>query len=398
MTQQNLLELAKQGNAKAIATLLQRSIPLQGITVKAGIKQNCLMVFLESDEVTEEQLLAEFIKKEVNKLALEFIRIVKIYARQKRNNYPDWIKEFDVEASVKIPLPPGFILRQATLKDRFKAFKLILKSSVFDVANRWVKIVEQLLISLILYLVIEIVIEIVIFQNQSIEIIQFIIEYFINFPYLIIGLSFFLIILYMIIYMIILKQYISHFWVIEYQSSLVGLGSLHKTSWRNINIKTIVILILIILVSLILGLGSFLFFSARITPYNDTISSVFMSAALFLIGAGISILFYLIFKVFIDYVLPFFNPRIKLNRSHEETKIGLLFVTANYRRRGLGSALVKRLIQEVTLPLYVHSIPDAVSFYTRLGFVPLRSYKKGFFTNFVPLVYNNDSRASSTKI
>lgn len=63
MTEQNLLELARQGNAKAIATLLQRGLQSQGITVKAGIKKDCLMVFLESDEVPEIQTSVEFIKK-----------------------------------------------------------------------------------------------------------------------------------------------------------------------------------------------------------------------------------------------------------------------------------------------------------------------------------------------
>jgi GNAT superfamily N-acetyltransferase len=50
-----------------------------------------------------------------------------------------------------------------------------------------------------------------------------------------------------------------------------------------------------------------------------------------------------------------------------------VLVEPGYRRQGLGSALVQRLGQEATKPLYLACFPDKVGFYTRLGFVQLRS-------------------------
>jgi len=128
MTQQNLLELAKPGNSKAIACLLRPKLKSQGIAVKAEIKKDCLIVFLESDEVPDEQASVEFIKKEVEKLKVTFLHVVKVYARQQGEYHPTWIKEFEIAAPAQVeqPLPPGWSLRQANSKDRFKILKLLL--------------------------------------------------------------------------------------------------------------------------------------------------------------------------------------------------------------------------------------------------------------------------------
>jgi hypothetical protein len=133
MTQQNLLELAKQGNSKAIACLLRPKLKSQGIAVKADIKNDCLIVFLESDEVPDEQASVEFIKKEVEKLGVAFLHVVKVYARQQREYHPTWIKEFEIAApaQVETPLHPGCSLRQANSKDRFKMLKLVFLSLDF---------------------------------------------------------------------------------------------------------------------------------------------------------------------------------------------------------------------------------------------------------------------------
>lgn len=103
---------------------------------------------------------------------------------------------------------------------------------------------------------------------------------------------------------------------------------------------------------------------------------------------------YLIIKIGIEAILSL-NPHRKLDRTEKKSSIQSLFVAPDWRRRGLGSALVRRLIQEAPLPLYVDSLPNRVSFYTRLGFVPLRT--KSSPSTVVPLVYNIDSGVSSTK-
>jgi N-acetylglutamate synthase-like GNAT family acetyltransferase len=48
-----------------------------------------------------------------------------------------------------------------------------------------------------------------------------------------------------------------------------------------------------------------------------------------------------------------------------------LFVVPEWRKRGLGSHLVRQLGQRATKPLYLGCLPSTVLFYTRLGFTPV---------------------------
>jgi len=63
MTQLNILELAKQRDAKAIAALMNRQLQPKGITAKATLKDGCLQIILESDQVPDQQALVAFVRK-----------------------------------------------------------------------------------------------------------------------------------------------------------------------------------------------------------------------------------------------------------------------------------------------------------------------------------------------
>ncbi|CDN11749.1 MAG: hypothetical protein HRU34_13895 [Richelia sp.] len=43
----NIVELARQGNPKAIASLINRQLNPKGISVKTNLKDTCLQIFLE---------------------------------------------------------------------------------------------------------------------------------------------------------------------------------------------------------------------------------------------------------------------------------------------------------------------------------------------------------------
>ena len=103
MTQPNILELAKQGDAKAIALLLNRQLQAKGITAAASLKDGCLQVMLESAEAPSQQILAPWVSKSIAGLGAASIEKVKVYGRQTGAKVPAWSQEFEV-AGLKLPV------------------------------------------------------------------------------------------------------------------------------------------------------------------------------------------------------------------------------------------------------------------------------------------------------
>ncbi|MEH2011333.1 hypothetical protein [Nostoc sp.] len=105
MTQPNILKLAKQGDAQAIASLMNRHLYPKGITAKVAFKDACLEVMLESAEVPNRQTLVAFIRKGLTGLGAASIERVKVYGQQTGKEFPAWSKEFDLgiaEAEIEV--------------------------------------------------------------------------------------------------------------------------------------------------------------------------------------------------------------------------------------------------------------------------------------------------------
>jgi len=96
MTQPNLLELAKQGDAQAIASLINRQLQPKGITVKVALKDACLQIMVESAQVPNQQALVAFLRKGITGLTTASIERVKIYGRQAGEEFPAWNQEFEL--------------------------------------------------------------------------------------------------------------------------------------------------------------------------------------------------------------------------------------------------------------------------------------------------------------
>ena len=103
MTQPNILELAKQGDAKAIALLLNRQLQPKGITAAASLKDGYLQVMLEATEAPSQQVLAGWVSKSIAGLGAASIEKVKVYGRQTGSKVPAWSQEFEV-AGQKLPV------------------------------------------------------------------------------------------------------------------------------------------------------------------------------------------------------------------------------------------------------------------------------------------------------
>ena len=96
MTQQNLRELAKQGDPKLIASVINRTLQPKGINAQVARDNDCLQVMLESDQVPSQPALMDFIRKGMLNLGVESIRTVKVYGRQVGEDLPAWEDEIEL--------------------------------------------------------------------------------------------------------------------------------------------------------------------------------------------------------------------------------------------------------------------------------------------------------------
>lgn len=96
MTQIEPLELAKQGDPKAIADLMNRKLQPKGITAKASVKNGCLQIMLESTQAPNREVLALAIRHSLFNLEVVSIQKVKIYGRRTGEEIPEWHEEFEI--------------------------------------------------------------------------------------------------------------------------------------------------------------------------------------------------------------------------------------------------------------------------------------------------------------
>jgi len=89
IAERNLLDLAKQGDADAIASLLNRSLNPKGIAVQAKLDPDCLHLLLESSQVPSQEWVP-FLQQGITNLAVPSIRLVKIYGRQRGTTQTVW--------------------------------------------------------------------------------------------------------------------------------------------------------------------------------------------------------------------------------------------------------------------------------------------------------------------
>ncbi|MGL5066123.1 MAG: hypothetical protein ACRC62_39645 [Microcoleus sp.] len=103
MTQSNILELARQGDAKAIASLMNGQLQPKQINAKVSAKNGCVQVLLEAAEVPDRDFLVAWVVKTIVDLGSESIERVKIFGRQTGCQEPAWSQELEI-AGQKSPV------------------------------------------------------------------------------------------------------------------------------------------------------------------------------------------------------------------------------------------------------------------------------------------------------
>jgi uncharacterized protein YjbI with pentapeptide repeats len=92
----DLVQLAKRGDANAIATLLNRQLNPKGITVNATVRQNTLDILLESTQVLKKEPVITGMHKRLVQLKPESIETVRLRALQTGAMTLSWSYKFEL--------------------------------------------------------------------------------------------------------------------------------------------------------------------------------------------------------------------------------------------------------------------------------------------------------------
>ncbi|MDY7020079.1 MAG: hypothetical protein SWJ54_01795 [Cyanobacteriota bacterium] len=90
----NILELAQQGNSKAIATLINQSLQSKGIHAQVKTHNGCLHVVLAAEQVPNPESLVALIHKKLVFLKIQSIQSLKIHGRQIGKTSIAWTQQF----------------------------------------------------------------------------------------------------------------------------------------------------------------------------------------------------------------------------------------------------------------------------------------------------------------
>ncbi|WP_019498531.1 hypothetical protein [Pseudanabaena sp. PCC 6802] len=108
MAQQlSMLELAQQGNAEAIAALIDRSLLPKGITTSAALQGDCLEISLQSLQVPNQKAVVALIRKGMETLQVEAIKQVRILSFRGSSGIVAWNTEFDLAIDASATTQPN---------------------------------------------------------------------------------------------------------------------------------------------------------------------------------------------------------------------------------------------------------------------------------------------------
>jgi hypothetical protein len=106
MSQADLWAQAKQGNAQAIAVLMNQQLQPKGIRAKAMMEQGRLKIIFEARVVPPEKPLVAFTQRGLKKLGIRAIDQVSIFGKQAHSEATSWQNDFDLFAANELASKP----------------------------------------------------------------------------------------------------------------------------------------------------------------------------------------------------------------------------------------------------------------------------------------------------
>ncbi|WP_413167337.1 hypothetical protein ACL6C3_11670 [Capilliphycus salinus ALCB114379] len=95
LSQQKTMDLARQGNAKAIASLINQSLKSRGIHTQVKSQNGCLHVVLTAEPIPDSESTASFIHNKLIFLKIQSIQTIKIYGRKTGTKSIAWTQEYN---------------------------------------------------------------------------------------------------------------------------------------------------------------------------------------------------------------------------------------------------------------------------------------------------------------
>ncbi|TVQ19949.1 MAG: hypothetical protein EA367_09980 [Leptolyngbya sp. DLM2.Bin15] len=112
MTQPTVLELAKQGDPQAIATLMNRTLHTQGMNARVARQGDRLLIMTEAAQVPNRMVMTNFVRNGINGLELDSIRLIRILGKKTGDDQAAWVQELELSAqgaaiaAQRPPAPP----------------------------------------------------------------------------------------------------------------------------------------------------------------------------------------------------------------------------------------------------------------------------------------------------
>ena len=102
MDQPHLLELAKQGNPRAIAALMNAVLNPREIQAQVGLETRCLCILLESNQALSQEAIVNFVSQGLLRLGAELIDTIEVYSRKTGESSFSWVRKLELEPSVHL--------------------------------------------------------------------------------------------------------------------------------------------------------------------------------------------------------------------------------------------------------------------------------------------------------
>lgn len=118
MVRRHFLQLAREGDAQAIATLINRNLQPKGIFAIVKYELGYLQICLEAAQVPRQAIMMNFIHEGIKRLEVEGIRLVRVYGRRKGKPNFSWHESFIPDEN-----PPSLAQMDASLENLKKLAK-----------------------------------------------------------------------------------------------------------------------------------------------------------------------------------------------------------------------------------------------------------------------------------